>query len=218
MPLVDCWNTIGVRGNGSCPELAQHVHCQNCPTYSCAAQSLLDREPPADYKAASTAHFAAPRVAAERASESAVIFQIGSEWLALPTSVVSEIAHSRQIHSLPQRRGFLEGVMNVHGELVVCVSLARMLGLADPSEADRKARSNGRSRLVIIKREDVRAVCLVDEIHGIHPFQTQQLQDVPATVGKSASTYTRKILPWNGHAVGLLNDDLLFIALKRSFA
>ena len=35
--LNDCWNKIGVRGDGSCPELARHVHCRNCPVYSASA-------------------------------------------------------------------------------------------------------------------------------------------------------------------------------------
>jgi chemotaxis-related protein WspD len=217
MTRVDCWNTIGIRGDMSCPELAQHVHCQNCPTYSRAAQALLDREAPVEYRAAATAHFAAPRLAAERATESAVIFRISTEWLALPTSVITEIARGRQIHSLPQRRGHLEGVVNVHGELVVCVSLGRMLGLAD-STPDRKVERDSRSRIMIIQRAEIRAVCRVDEVHGIHHFQPQQLKEVPATVAKSASTFTKKVLPWRGTSVGLLNDELLFIALKRSFA
>ena len=40
----ECWNVIGVRGNGSCSELEQHVHCRNCHVYSAAAAALLDRE------------------------------------------------------------------------------------------------------------------------------------------------------------------------------
>ncbi len=68
------------------------------------------------------------------------------------------------------------------------------------------------------QKDDIRAVCPVDEIHGIHQFHPQQAQDVPATVAKSASTFTRKILPWRERSVGLLNHELLFIALKRSFA
>ena len=39
MTPVDCWNTIGIRGDGSCPELARLAHCQNCPVYVTAAQS-----------------------------------------------------------------------------------------------------------------------------------------------------------------------------------
>ena len=35
--LNDCWNKIGVRGDGSCPELKQHAHCRNCPVYASVA-------------------------------------------------------------------------------------------------------------------------------------------------------------------------------------
>lgn len=218
MASVNCWNTIGIRGDGSCPELATLAHCQNCPTYATAAQSLLDREPPVEYRAAATSHFAEPRLDAQRATDSAVIFTIGSEWLALPTSAVAEIARMRQIHSLPQRQGHIEGVANVHGELVVCVSLGRLLGVTDSTGPRQKAQPDVRSRILVIQREDVRAVCPVDEVHGIHHYHPQHLQDVPATVAKSASTFSRKVLPWRGHSVGLLNEQLLFIALKRSFA
>jgi chemotaxis-related protein WspD len=218
MTAVDCWNTIGIRGNGSCPELARLAHCQNCPVYVTAAQSVLDRDPPAEYSADATVHFAKPRLAEQRSTESVVIFSLGLEWLALPTSAVAEVARTRQIHSLPQRRGHIEGVANVHGELIVCVSLRRMLGLVDSAASEHKAQPNGRARILVIQRGDVRAVCPVDEVHAIHHFHPQQAQDVPATVGKSASTFTRKILPWRERSVGILNDQLLFIALKRSFA
>lgn len=218
MTLVDCWNTIGVRGDGSCPELAQYVHCRNCPVYSHAAQALLDREPPSEYEAAATAHFAKPRPATQRATQSIVIFRIGAEWLALPTSVVTEIARPRQIHSLPHRRGHLAGVVNVHGELVACVSLGRMLGLVDCPPSHREAQRTSRARLLVIRREELRVVCPVDEVDGIHHFQPRQLQDAPATVAKSASTYAKKVLPWRDQSVGLLDDQLLFISLKRGFA
>ena len=54
-PLDDCWNRIGVRGDASCPELARHVHCHNCPVHAAAALALLDREPPEGSGAAWTA-------------------------------------------------------------------------------------------------------------------------------------------------------------------
>ena len=154
----------------------------------------------------------------QSATQSVVIFRIGAEWLALPTSVVTEIARLRQIHSLPHRQGHLVGVANVHGELVVCVSLGRMLGLVDSPPSHREAPVESHARLLVIRREDLRAVCPVDEVDGIHHFQPQQLQDVPATVAKSASTYAKKVLPWRDHSVGLLDDQRLFIALKRGFA
>jgi len=54
----DCWNKIGVSGDGTCGELVKFVHCRNCPVYSAAGAMLLDREPPAGYRKRWTEHFA----------------------------------------------------------------------------------------------------------------------------------------------------------------
>ena len=83
--INDCWNTIGVRGDTSCKELVQHVHCRNCPVYSKAAAHLLDREPPSDYIAHWTEQARQAKGTAEQAAISVLIFRIRAERLALPT-------------------------------------------------------------------------------------------------------------------------------------
>src|SRR5207245_3873954 len=99
--IDDCWNRIGVRGNKSCVELERHIHCRNCPTYASAASGLLDRGLPADHLAEWTAHFARPKAAENTSVFSVVIFRVGNEWLALPTTIFHEIAALRPIYSLP---------------------------------------------------------------------------------------------------------------------
>jgi Magnesium chelatase, subunit ChlI len=42
----DCWNQIGVFGDGTCPELAKVIHCRNCPVYAAGGRSLLLIGPP----------------------------------------------------------------------------------------------------------------------------------------------------------------------------
>ena len=37
----DCWNTIGVSGDRSCPELNTHIHCRSCPVFAAAARASL---------------------------------------------------------------------------------------------------------------------------------------------------------------------------------
>ena len=68
----------------------------------------------------------------------------------------------------------------------------------------------------MIRREGVRVVCPVDEVHGIHRFHPRELKDVPTTVAKATVTYSTALLPWQGHSVGTLDDQLLFYTLKRS--
>ncbi len=214
-----CWNSIGVHGDGSCPELERYIHCRNCPVYSQAAIELLGGEVPAGYRAQWTTHFATPKRVEDGDTQTIVIFRIGAEWLALPVPVVTEVASLRPIHSLPHRRsGVVLGLANVRGELLVCVSLGRVLGL-DQSAADSlETRRGAHRRLLVIRRDEVRSVCPVDEVHGIHRIPSRELQEVPATVAKATATYSKAMVPWNGHSVGLLDDQLLCYTLQRSLA
>ncbi len=217
--LNDCWNKIGVHGDGSCPELESYVHCRNCPVYSAAAAKLLDADLPAGHLDEWTRHFASERKVEETGTHSLVIFRIGAEWLALPTAVFKEVATMRAVHSLPHRRnGVVLGLANVRGALLVCVSLGDILGLekAAPTKVD-KARALHR-RLLVISREGSRLVFPVDEVHGIHRCQPHELKEAPATVAKAAATYTKSVLGWRDKAVGCLDDRLLFSTLNRSLA
>jgi len=219
MELHACWNHIGIWGDGSCAELKQAIHCRNCPVYSSAAATLLDREVDSTYLAQAAQAVRAERQTNTRETDSVVIFRLGAEWLALPAAVFQEVCEVRAVHSLPHRRsGSVLGVTNVRGALLVCVSLHALLGIDKSTAADNAQRRLVHERLLVVARDGERIVFPVDEIHGIHRFGPDQLGDAPATVSKSAATYTRAMLPWQGRAVGVLDDQLLFYTLNKSLA
>lgn len=218
MKLNDCWNHLGVWGNGTCPELAKSVHCRNCPVYSAAAAELLDREIDDTYLATAAEHYREEKKNAARESESLVIFRIGAEWLALPAAVFQEVCATRPVHSLPHRRsGNVLGLVNVRGALLVCVSLHALLGIERTAAAD-DARRLIHERLLVVSHEGGRLVVPVDEIHGIHRYDPAQLGEVPATVALCTATYTRAMLPWHDKTVGVLDAGLLFYSLNKSLA
>lgn len=217
LAVTSCWNTIGVWGDRSCLELDVHVHCRNCPVYSDAAAALLDRPVPAEFTIDRTRHFEAPKAVDERETQSVVIFRIGPEWFALPTSVIAEVAERRVIHSVPHRRaGIVLGVVNVRGELLVCVSLGRLLGLEPLSESIPDVYRTGHDRLLVVRRDGVRVVLPADEVSGVQRFHSRELKEVPTTVSKAATAHSKAVLSWSGHVVGLLDDHLLFRTLHRS--
>jgi chemotaxis-related protein WspD len=137
-PIDDCWNRIGVRGDGSCPRLAGYIHCRNCPVHDAAAARVLDREQSADGVIGQeevlhrhTAQSLSEYAAREADATSWLVFRIGDEWLGLPTTIFQQVAQLRPIHSLPHRRHrAVLGVVNVRGRLLVCASLARLFGIA----------------------------------------------------------------------------------------
>jgi chemotaxis-related protein WspD len=218
-PAFDaCWNRIGVHGDGTCVELAVQVHCRNCPVYSRNARLLLDRARVHDL-AATTRLFSAHKQTAERGERSAFLFRVGSEWLALSTTALDEVADLRPIHSLPHRRsGVVLGLANVRGELIVCVSLAQLLGI-EPLAEELHARGQSRvalRRLLVVRERGLRLAFPVDEVHGTQRYDEAELKPAPSTVARASASYSRAVLPWEERAVGLLDEELLFHSLNRN--
>ncbi|MFM0298218.1 MULTISPECIES: chemotaxis protein CheW [Paraburkholderia] len=214
----DCWNRIGVRGDSSCERLVEHVRCLNCPVFEAAAAKLLERPiPQVDLSLHDARAPAQAQHDVQGASESFLVFRIGDEWLALPTPTFKRIVQTRPIHTLPHRqhRAVL-GVVNVRGELLVCLSLAHLLGFeTDTAARDDRARHD-LPRLLVVSRAEEHAVFPVDQVDGVHRIAAASFCPPPATLSQAAAAHTRAVAPWRGMSVGLLDADALFDTLNRS--
>ncbi len=212
-----CWSRIGVQGDATCVELAVHVHCRNCPVYSRGALALLDRARVHDLEETARL-FAADKQESSRGAFSTFLFRVGGEWLGIATSALDEVADLRSIHSLPHRRsGVVTGLANVRGELLVCVSLAQLLGIEpQPVESGPRARRQALRRLLVVRERGLRLAFPVDEVHGTLRYDEAELKPAPSTVARATASYSRAVLPWDGHAVGLLDEELLFHSLNRN--
>jgi chemotaxis-related protein WspD len=223
-PFDACWSRIGVQGDRSCSELRLHIHCRNCPVYSAAARSLLDAPLPTQVLELATRHVAGDAASAGAAAsagpaQSAMVFRLQSEWFALPTAMCREVADMRTIHSLPHRRnGAVLGVANVRGELLVCVSLAALLGVQSQPSGAAERRGGVLQRLLVTSGTAGPVVFPVDEIDGVQRFHPETLRATPATLAKAQARYTQAILPLEKKTVGLLDGALLFHAVERSLA
>src|SRR5437867_12489360 len=90
-PNYDCWNRIGVRGDRSCPELAQVGHCHNCGVFAAAGRNFLNALSPPGYVDEWTERLAAPLEVAAANLQSVFVFRLADEWLALPVAVLVEV-------------------------------------------------------------------------------------------------------------------------------
>lgn len=210
-----CWKEIGTFGDRSCPELNALAHCRNCPVYSAAGRRLLDREFPDGFREEWTAQLAKRKDAEEVETVAIIVFRLREELLALKTVFFQEAAEAAVPHTIPLRTGeIFRGIINVNGELVLCVDVAALLGITgeEGETGDRKVYP----RLVVVSREGARFAFLADEILGVHRFPVAGIQELPATVSRSIRALTAGILPWQGKTVGLLEEEKFFAALSRS--
>jgi chemotaxis-related protein WspD len=207
-----CWEVIGVRGGDhSCPELQEHVHCRNCPVFAAAGRTLMERPPPQGYLAEQTSNVAAAARPAQRTDRSLLILRLTDEWLAIDTGAVVEVITDRTIHRIPHRTtGAVLGLVNVHGQLQLCASLHKVVGLAEAP-----TRSATR-RLVVTRREQEHWVFPADEVWNVVGFNRDDIEPAPMTVTAAMGTHTRGVVNWQDKKVGYLSIESLYAALRRT--
>jgi len=213
-----CWKRIGVWGKEipRCPELERVIHCRNCEVFTQAGRNLLERDLPDAYKDEWGQVLLEKKKEEPTGTFPVVIFRIETEWLALPARFFAEIIETVHIHTIPHRKKpVLKGVVNVHGEIQLCVSLGHLIGLEEEDQQKEKARGR-HERMMVVSKEGEAWVFPVNEIHGIHHIHPGLFQNVPATVSKSKSSFTKRIFNWEDKHVALLDHELLFYSLKRS--
>jgi chemotaxis-related protein WspD len=205
-----CWNRIGIRGDRSCPELLKFTHCNNCPVFAVAGRHFLDAPSPPGYLDEWTARLALRDETREGDESSVLVFRLGDEWLALPVSVLVEVTRPRVVHRIPHRGGLLAGMVNIRGELHLCVRLDLLLGVANTTETDEDLR-----RLVVIRREGEGWAFSADEVDQVHRVLLPDLGAAAPTLARSQVKLTRGVFPHANRSVGLLDDIRIFQSLRE---
>ncbi|RLS35409.1 MAG: chemotaxis protein [Planctomycetota bacterium] len=228
LPSDDCWRRIGVAGDRSCPELAVHVHCRNCPVMAEAARTFFDRVAPDGYLESWTRVLEEPNAPRDAELTSILIFRVGQEWLALRAGALVEVTTERLRHRVPHRTGgVLEGVVNIRGQLQLCVSAHTLLGIPQVS-ADDKASAHtpaeeadtaaGKRRFLVVERVvdtgPEQWVFAVEEVAGMHRIARTEMRAVPSTVSQSSARFCYALLDWQTSVVGLLDENRMFDALR----
>ena len=228
-PLPECWRVIGVTGDRSCPELERFIHCRNCPVLAEAARGFFDRPHPPGYLDAWRAILEEPEEALEADSASLLVFRLATEWLALPATILVEVTPVRMIHAVPHRAGTpLAGLVNIRGELQLCLSLHALLGLPGgprlPISAGGgpEAVADAVPRLLVVERSAAkpadRWVIGVDEVAGVQRVPRSTLRPVPATVGQAAARCSAALFAWRDRDVAVLDEERLFASFRQAVA
>jgi chemotaxis-related protein WspD len=209
-----CWRSIGIMGDGSCAELARHVHCRNCPEYAAAAQRNLQRAVNPEYRERWARELARAEPLAPAVDAAALAFRVGAEWLAVPLGLMASVAPTAAVHRLPHRgAGPLLGVINVDGRLLPAVSLARLLGIADAAKAPPGRHAFAR---LLVLADGARSWALpVDEVHGVLRHVAAQMRPPAAGVQHAAPPLVAGAIADGSLEAGLLDGALLLASLRE---
>ena len=159
-PAAGCIESVGVAGDMSCAELEKAGHCRNCPRYGEAARRLMERAP-ARIPGEEAVRSVSPEEGTGEAMAAWVPFRLGEAWHALPAEAVGfAAAGGRAARGLPGHDArFVPGLVNLDGELVLCVDPSGRGGAANPPGAEGEA-----GRLLVVGEAGARYAVVVEEI------------------------------------------------------
>lgn len=109
-----------------------------------------------------------------------VTFELGQEIYALDILVVQEIERLLSITRVPKAFGFIEGVINLRGNVIPVINLHKLFDL--PARVNTE-----RTRIIIVKVQEITAGIVVD---GVWEVQRLRLSDIepPSSVVTTVKT------------------------------
>jgi chemotaxis-related protein WspD len=98
------------------------------------AASFFDRQSPPQYLEEWVQRLAQPEERVEQDLLSLVIFRLHDEYLAVQARGLVEVTLPQPIHAIPHRTSeVVLGLVNIRGQLRICVSAHGLLGIAAPA-------------------------------------------------------------------------------------
>jgi len=89
-----------------------------------------------------------------------ICFQVGEARYALPLGPVAQVLRFENVTPVPMAPGFVEGILNLGGEVVPVVNLRSRFGLE-------RGQPSRRSRVLVVERDGVKHGLLVDGVKEI---------------------------------------------------
>ncbi len=138
--------------------------------------------------------------------ELTLIFKMAGRDYGLEIDAVQEIIESPTIYPIPRGRNSLQGVLNIHGEVVPVIDLPALLDISDPHRDDR----------IIVLTPEFRSLALqVGRVGHILPLDLEPGVEASAA---TAAPYVRKgIARQGGDFVYLIDMDAVYERLERIF-
>jgi len=126
-----------------------------------------------------------------------VVFTIGEEEFGVDISQVREIVRLVQITYLPKAPVFIEGVVNLRGQVLAVIDLSKRLGLASKKRGEN-------TRIIVVEVGENTVGMIVDSVSEVLRLSSDCVEDVPSLVDTEVPEHYIK-------GVGKLKDRLLVL-------
>lgn len=125
-----------------------------------------------------------------------VSFRLGNEEYGVDISQVQEIIRLVEITHVPRAPHFMEGVINLRGQLIPIIDLRTRFGMP-------RIDATKSTRIVVTEIASKRVGMIVDSVSEVLNMPTEQVEDAPEMVAGAGTEYIA--------GVGKINDRLVIM-------
>lgn len=126
-----------------------------------------------------------------------VVFKIGDEEFGVDISQVREIVRLIEVTYMPKAPAFIEGVVNLRGQIVAVIDLAKRLGISSKPRGDT-------TRIIVIEIGENTVGMVVDSVSEVLRMSSEDIEEVPSLIETEVPEHYIR-------GVGKLKDRLLVL-------
>ncbi|OAG28348.1 hypothetical protein TH606_02345 [Thermodesulfatator autotrophicus] len=128
-------------------------------------------------------------------------FWLADFLFALPVEEVVEINRSLDITPVPQAPPYVSGIINLRGQILTAIDLAKRIGL----KREREAHHN-----VIVGREEEPLSLLVEQIGDVLEIPVSQIEEPPEVIEGLDTDFVKNVSKLPDRLLVILDPEKLF--------
>lgn len=127
-----------------------------------------------------------------------VVFSLGREEFAVEVTQVREIMRMEEITRMPKTPAYVEGIINLRGQIIAVIGLANRLNLESAERGDE-------TRIIVVEAGEVKVGMIVDSVSEVLRISTEAVETSPTLVTDISSAYLQGVVKQDNRLIILLD-------------
>lgn len=127
-----------------------------------------------------------------------VVFSLGREEFAVEVTQVREIIRMEEITRMPKSPYFVEGIINLRGQIIAVIDLAKRLNI-EPGERSTE------TRIIVVEAGDVRVGMIVDSVSEVLRIGADAVEPSPTMATDVSAAFLRGVVKHDNRLIILLD-------------
>ncbi|RJP33051.1 MAG: chemotaxis protein CheW [Actinobacteria bacterium] len=127
-----------------------------------------------------------------------VVFSLGREEFAVEVTQVREIMRMEEITRMPKSPSFVEGIINLRGQIIAVVELAKRLNLETGERS-------GDTRIIVVEAEDIKVGMIVDSVSEVLRVGAEAVEPSPTLATDISSAFLLGVVKKDNRLIILLD-------------